>query len=98
LAAIQLFEYLEAEDAKKKSKYWTKQKHVAFKVVQIKFLAMHITNQKCFDIYGKKFTKYLNWTWFLLNILIIRNSKNTKQIVTKHINVYAHTHQKCKWD
>ncbi len=36
---------------------------IIFKVIQIKFLAMHITNQKiCFDIYGKKFTKYLHGT------------------------------------
>ncbi len=36
---------------------------MAFKVVQIKFLTMHITNQKfnC-DIYGRKFTKYLHGT------------------------------------
>ncbi len=34
-----------------------------FKVVQMKSLAMHITNQKlCFDIYGCKFTKYLHGT------------------------------------
>ncbi len=41
LAEIQLFENLESEGAKK-SKYW----EIAFKVVQMKFLAMHITNQK----------------------------------------------------
>ncbi len=47
LAEIQLFENLESEGAKK-SKYW--ENH--FKVVQIKFLAMHITNQKLsFDIF-----------------------------------------------
>ncbi len=41
------FENLESEGAKK-SKYWG----IAFKVFQIKFLAMHITNQKlCFDIF-----------------------------------------------
>ncbi len=41
LAEIQLFEYLESEGAKN-----------AFKVVQMKFLAMHITNQKLsFDIF-----------------------------------------------
>ncbi len=40
-AEIQLFENLESEGAKK-SKYW----EIAFKVVQIKFLAIHITNQK----------------------------------------------------
>ncbi len=51
LAEIQLFEYLESEDAKK-SKYWEN----CFKFVKIKFLAMHITNQKwSFYIYGKAF-------------------------------------------
>jgi len=34
-----------------------------FKVFQIKFLAMHITNQQLsFDIYCRKFTKYLHGT------------------------------------
>ncbi len=38
----------------------------------MKFLAMHITNQKLrFDIYCRKFTKYLHGTWSLLNILMI---------------------------
>ncbi len=37
-----IFENLESEGAKK-SKYWEK---IIFKVVQIKFLAMHITNKK----------------------------------------------------
>ncbi len=47
LAEIQLFENLESEGAKK-SKYW----EITFKVVQMKFLAMHITNQKwSFDIF-----------------------------------------------
>ncbi len=36
---MQLFENLESEDAKNIEK-------IAFKVVQIKFLIMHITNQK----------------------------------------------------
>ncbi len=39
LAEIQLFENLESEGAKKKKK-----EKIAFKIVQIKFLAMHITN------------------------------------------------------
>ncbi len=48
LDEIQLFENLESEVAKKK---WNIEK-IAFKVVQIKFLAMHITNQKIvFDIF-----------------------------------------------
>ncbi len=34
---------------------------ITFKVVQIKFLAMHITNQKLsFDIYGTKYLHDLN--------------------------------------
>ncbi len=49
LAEIQLFENLESEGAKKKYIYIEK---IAFKVVQMKFLAMHITNQKLsFDIF-----------------------------------------------
>ncbi len=45
---------------------------MAFKIVQMKSLAMHITNQKfSFDIYCTKFTKYLHVTWSLLNILMI---------------------------
>ncbi len=47
MAKIQLFENLESEGAKK-SKYWENR----LKVVQMKFLAMHITNQKLsFDIF-----------------------------------------------
>ncbi len=41
LAEIQLFENLESEGAKKKDI-----EKITFKVFQIKFLAMHITNQK----------------------------------------------------
>ncbi len=41
LAEIQLFEYLESEGAKNLNI-----EKITFKVVQIKFLAMHITNQK----------------------------------------------------
>ncbi len=48
LAEIQLFENLESEGAKK----YTNTEKIAFKIVQIKFLAMHITNQKfSFDIF-----------------------------------------------
>ncbi len=44
LAEIQQFENLESEGAKKNK--------IAFKVVQLKSLAMHITNQKwSFDIF-----------------------------------------------
>ncbi len=47
LAEIQLFENLESEGAKK-SKYWENR----LEIVQIKFLKMHITNQKnFFDIF-----------------------------------------------
>ncbi len=47
LAEIQLFENLESEGAKNLNI-----KKIAFKVVQLKFLAMHITNQKLsFDIF-----------------------------------------------
>ncbi len=42
LAEIQLFEHLESEDAKKNLNI----EKIIFKVVQIKFLAMDITNQK----------------------------------------------------
>ncbi len=49
LAEMQLFENLESEGAKKNLK---KNEKITFKVVQIKFLAMHITNQKwSFDIF-----------------------------------------------
>ncbi len=47
LAEIQLFENLESEGVKNLNIEKT-----AFKIVQIKFLAMHITNQKLsFDIF-----------------------------------------------
>ncbi len=50
LAKMHLFENLESEGAKKKKKRNIEK--IAFKVVQIKFLAMHITNQNlCFDIF-----------------------------------------------
>ncbi len=42
LAEIQLFENLESEGAKKKNDI----EKITFKVVQMKFLAMHITDQK----------------------------------------------------
>ncbi len=48
LAEIQLFENLESEGAKKNHNT----EKIAFKVFQMKFLAMHITNQKIsFDIF-----------------------------------------------
>ncbi len=47
LDEIQPFEYLESEGAKKMNI-----EKIAFKVVQMKFLAMHITNEKLhFDIF-----------------------------------------------
>ncbi len=47
MAEIQLFEYLESEGAKNKNT-----EKIAFIVDQMKFLAMHITNQKLsFDIF-----------------------------------------------
>ncbi len=48
----------------------------AFKVVQIKFLVMHITNQKLsWYINSSKFTKYLHGTSSLPNILMILGIK-----------------------
>ncbi len=42
MAEIQLFENLESEGAKKNLNI----EKIAFKVVQMKYLAMHVTNQK----------------------------------------------------
>ncbi len=68
LAEIQLFEYLESEDAKKNRNI----EKITFKIVQIKSLAMHITKQKLsWYIYSRTFTKYLHRTWSSLNILMI---------------------------
>jgi len=48
LAEMQLFEHLESEDAKKNLNI----EKIAFKSVQLKFITMHITNQKCsFDVF-----------------------------------------------
>ncbi len=56
---------------------------IAFKVVQMKFLAMHITNQKLsWYIYGRKFIKYCHGTWSLLNILLIFGIKEKSIILT----------------
>ncbi len=58
LDEIQLFENLESEGAKNLNI-----EKITFKVVQMKFLAMHIINQKLsFDINSRKFTKYLHGT------------------------------------
>ncbi len=61
-------ENLESEGAKQNQNI----EKIAFKVVQMKFLAMHITNQKLsWYIYSRTFTKYLHGTWSLLNVLMI---------------------------
>ncbi len=53
---------------------------IAFKVVQMKFLAMHITNQKLsFDIFT---VGYLHGPWSLLNILTICGIKGKNIILT----------------
>ncbi len=58
---------------------------IAFKVVQMKFLAMHITNQKIhFDI----FTKYLHKTLFVLNILIVVWHKRKIDHFDQHNVIY----------
>ncbi len=46
LAEIQLFEHLESEGAKKNLNI----EKITFKVVQMKSLAMHITNQKLVNL------------------------------------------------
>jgi len=59
LAERQLFENLESEGAKKTTNLNIEK--IAFKVVQIKFIAMHITNQKLgYEINGRKIAKYLH--------------------------------------
>ncbi len=56
---------------------------LAFKVVQMKFLAMHITNQKLsFDIFTVGNFKYLHGTWSLLNIQMIFGIKEKSIIFT----------------
>ncbi len=67
LAEIQLFENLESEGAKK-SKYW----EIAFKVVQIKFLTIHITNQKfSFNIFrvGNLQNIFMEHDLYLISLL-----------------------------
>ncbi len=85
LADIQLFENLESEGTKNKT--IKNIEKIAFKFVQIKSLAMHITNQKLsFDIWYRKFTSYLHGTWFLLHILMIFGIKE-KSIMFDPYNV-----------
>ncbi len=79
LAEIQLFENLNLREQK-----ILNIEKITFKVVQMKLLAKHITNQiKFWYIYGKKFTKYLHGTWSLLNILMIFGIKE-KWIILTH--------------
>ncbi len=71
LAEIQLLKNLDSEGAKN----WNIEK-IVFKVVQMKFLAMHINNKKLsWYIYGRKLTKYIFGTWYLLNFLKIFGRK-----------------------
>ncbi len=80
LDEILLFENLESEGAKKLKQNINK---VTFKVVQIKSLAMNMTNQKLiWYIYGRKCTKYLHGTWSFLNILMIFGIKEKSIILT----------------
>ncbi len=63
LAEMKLFEYLESEKNKKIEK-------ISFKVVQIKFLAMHITNQKlCLDIFtvGNLHNIFMEYALYLIS-------------------------------
>ncbi len=76
LAEIQLFENLESEGTKT----------IAFKVVQMKFLAMHITYQKL------KYTKYLHGTWSLINILMIFFI-NEKSIILAHTMYFGYCYK-----
>ncbi len=57
LAEIQLFENLESEGEQNQNI-----EKIAFKIVKMKFLAMHIANQKlCFDI-----LKLQNYSWNMI--------------------------------
>ncbi len=60
LAEIQLFDNLESEGAKNIEK-------IAYTFLQMKLLAMHITNQiKFWFICSREFTKYIHGIWSLL--------------------------------
>ncbi len=79
MAEIQLFENLESEGAKKNLNI----EKITFKVVQMKFLAMHITNQKLsFDIFtvGNLLNIFMEHD---LNILMIFGIKE-KWIILTH--------------
>ncbi len=57
---------------------------ITFKVIQMKFLVMHIINQMEFwYIYGYTFSKYIHGTWFLINIQMIFGI-NEKCIILTH--------------
>ncbi len=60
---------------------------IAFKVVQIKCLAMHIIKQKlCFDRFKvRHLKKYLHGTWSLLNVLMTFGIKEKFIILTHTI-------------
>ncbi len=79
LVEIQLFKNLESEGAENQNI-----EKIAFKVVQMKFLAMHITNQKIsFNIFTVGiFKKSLHGTWSLLYILMIFGIKEKSVILT----------------
>ncbi len=59
----------------------------------MKFLSMHITNQKLsFDIYSRKFTKYLKWNMiFLLNILMNFEPYNVLLAIATNISMLLMT-------
>ncbi len=87
LAEIQLFENLESEVAKKN--YIEK---IAFIVVQMNSLAMHITGY----IYGRRFIKYLLGTRSLLNILMIFGTKSI--ILTQCVVGYCYKYTRSTYD
>ncbi len=78
LAEIQLFVNLESEGAKKSNI-----EKIIFKVVQMKFLAMHITNQKLsFDIFtvGHLLNIFMEHDLNILMIFVIKE----KWIILTH--------------
>ncbi len=73
-------------------------KKIAFKVIQIKFLAMRITNtkMKLLYIYGKKLTKYIHGTWSFHNVLMIFGIKE-KCYIRRQIRKIFLTHTVYFW-
>ncbi len=64
LAEIQLFENLESEGAKKIKNI----EKIAFKVIQMKFLAMHITNHKLsFDMVRNLQNIFMEYDLYLIS-------------------------------